>query len=317
MLLVGFPIPRRFGEANSEVCWLALDLPKADGRVPDGFRNNALGYWMAYLGNVLGPRPLEWLPTANWHPRRLAARGQLEERLRNISVTILGAGALGSTLTELLARGGVLRLTVIDDELMEAGNLCRHVLGLDGLGQTKAQALAQLVATTGPHARVCAIPRDFEVHDRECVQAVQGADLVIDCTGDDRAFTALSEVSSEALGALWVSASLGHGADSMYVFSAPPNKFALDSFLELGSAWLVEQQEKLAAEGVVFEGAGCWHPAFPGRNDDIRLLAAMLPRILEDLVSSPPPLPVGLVARIDTTGAYGPSVAVSPIEGTV
>ncbi len=315
MLLVGFPIPRHFGETDCEVYWLALNLPEAKGRVPDGFRNNALGYWMAYMRNVVGPQPIEWLPAANWDQLRLASRGQLEEGLRRTSVAIIGAGALGSALAELLARGGVSRLTIIDGELMEAGNLARHVLGLDSLGKTKAEALAGVVASVSPHVRVEAIPRDFEVHDRECVQAIQAADIVIDCTGDDRALVALSEVTSGALGALWLSASMSHGADSMYVFAAPPNEFTFDSYVDLGSAWLDEQQERLATEGVVFEGPGCWHPAFPGRNHDIRLLVAMLPRALESLRSSPRRTRVGLLGRIDST-SQGLSVLLTCIEET-
>lgn len=315
-VLVGFPMPKRFGEADCEMCWLALDIPKDKGKVPNGFRKNPAGYWMGYMRNVVGQKAIEWRPTANWHPLRLAARGQLAEPLRELNVTVVGVGALGSVVTELLARGGVQHLAIIDSGILEAGNLTRHVLRMSDIGRWKTEALRDIVVGVSPHVQLHSIHRDFRLDDAACVQAVQAADLVIDCTGDDRAFVALSQVTAEANGTLWVSASLSHGADSMYVFASPPARFSFESYLDLGSGWFDEQQDKLANGGVVFEGPGCWHPAFPGRNDDIRLLAATLPRVLEGLISSPRQERVGFVGRIDISPNGSPTVTLTTIEET-
>jgi hypothetical protein len=313
LLFIGFPIPNLVGESASEIAWLAAYLPKSKGKIPGGFRKNPLGYWMAYMGNVLGPKPIKWVPTANWHPSRLAARGQLAQKVRDAKTVIIGAGAVGSAVAELLARGGAAEITVVDGDSLEVGNLSRHTLGLEQIGEKKADALAARLAKISPHLTVRSLPYNFAVAHTEITEAVLAADCVIDCTGDDVALAALSAIAERANGHLWASVSLGHGADSLYAYAAAPVDFSVESYLAVGSSWLDEQQRKLAEEGVIFEGAGCWHPAFPGRNDDIHLLVSAVPRLLEDLFMDEEPPPQGFLGRIDNSDA-GVAMSIRRIE---
>lgn len=314
LLLVGFPIPLRFGESNSEIAWLCIRLPKSKGKIPDGFRPNPLGYWMSYMRHLAAPESIDWVPSANWHQSRLGARGQFGPALRATSITVVGLGALGCSVAELLARGGVRRLTLIDGDRLEVGNLARHLLGLSSVGKKKATAMAALVASINPFVEVEAITKELGAGDEAALTAVLRADCVIDCTGDDMAFRALARIGSEADGLLWLSASLGHGADSMYVFASPPGLFDFASFLEVGDEWLTIQERSLADRGVIFEGAGCWHPAFPGRNDDIRLLGGALPRLIETLIESELSTCCGFIGRVEPGANGGIAVSVGPLE---
>jgi tRNA A37 threonylcarbamoyladenosine dehydratase len=60
-------------------------------------------------------------------------------------VLLIGAGAIGSALGELLVRGGVRDLTVIDSENATVGNLTRHTLTMDEAGNSKAMSVARLI----------------------------------------------------------------------------------------------------------------------------------------------------------------------------
>jgi hypothetical protein len=66
---------------------------------------------------------------------RLATEHQ---RLREIRVGIVGLGSLGSKIAVSLARSGVRKFLLIDDDILMAGNLCRHELSWASVGMHKA-----------------------------------------------------------------------------------------------------------------------------------------------------------------------------------
>lgn len=79
----------------------------------------------------------------------------LMRRLRDVSVTVCGAGALGANLTENLARQGFGNLTVIDRDRVEERNLSTQPFYRSDIGAAKAKLLANAlyralgVAVTG------------------------------------------------------------------------------------------------------------------------------------------------------------------------
>jgi hypothetical protein len=71
--------------------------------------------------------------------------GPGQRRLKSASVMIIGAGAIGSAALPALAAGGVGRLTVIDDDVIDLTNLHRQLIYReDQIGSAKAVAAAPL-----------------------------------------------------------------------------------------------------------------------------------------------------------------------------
>lgn len=96
-------------------------------------------------------------------------------------VALLGAGALGSMLGELLVRAGVFDVTILDNGHMEAGNLARHVLTVTEVGARKAAAPAQRLNRVSPKARVGRFDQTFPPSG-DAKAAIDAADLIIDAT---------------------------------------------------------------------------------------------------------------------------------------
>ncbi|WP_158616950.1 ThiF family adenylyltransferase [Corallococcus exercitus] len=72
---------------------------------------------------------MDWLRTDDWAPEELRSRGALPEELRRSWIPLLGAGALGSAVAEMLVRGGVRRLVVVDPDIdCTASNDVLHAL---------------------------------------------------------------------------------------------------------------------------------------------------------------------------------------------
>jgi molybdopterin/thiamine biosynthesis adenylyltransferase len=64
-------------------------------------------------------------------------------------VVLIGAGGIGSHVAVALARKGVGRMTLIDDDVVELKNLTRQHFGRRDVGKYKAHRLARSIADTG------------------------------------------------------------------------------------------------------------------------------------------------------------------------
>jgi hypothetical protein len=281
VLLVGFPIPTLIGGPSSSMHWQALVMPPPALK-PKGFRQGGSGQWKHYRSVVLGKESrVNWCRTENWASGILSSRGQLPEGLRDASVLLLGAGALGSCVSEMLVRGGVTGITILDRDDLAAGNLLRHTLTLGELGQPKALALANHLNKCTATARVEGISESFPPESEDGIRAATECDLVVDCTAEYD--TTIAMESFEWGGAkTFACLSFGFAARRLYCYLSRGISFPRLRFLELYGPW--EQQEKsdMQATGCPMEGIGCWHPVFPARWDEVTLAASLA---ISDLVS--------------------------------
>jgi molybdopterin/thiamine biosynthesis adenylyltransferase len=101
--------------------------------------------------------------------------------LRDASVLVIGAGALGSPVALYLAGGGVGRLGVVDDDDVELSNLHRQPLHFTpDTGQPKAESAAAKLRFLNPDIVVEAYR--MRVDATNAAGLVEGQDLVIDCS---------------------------------------------------------------------------------------------------------------------------------------
>ncbi len=109
----------------------------------------------------------------------LGAAGQ--ERLAQSRVLIVGCGALGTHLAEMLARAGVGQLTIADRDIVEWSNLTRQTLFDEEdarQGTPKAIAAARRLAVIAGEVAVTPLVLDVTAEDARDLVAT--ADLVLD-----------------------------------------------------------------------------------------------------------------------------------------
>ena len=73
------------------------------------------------------------------------------------SVLCVGLGSGGSTVADLLARSGVGRFVLWDNDRLEPHNVARHVCTQRDLGRPKASAMRDHILAINPDAEVKAI----------------------------------------------------------------------------------------------------------------------------------------------------------------
>jgi molybdopterin-synthase adenylyltransferase len=127
-----------------------------------------------------------------WSP--IGIEGQ--KKLRASNVLLVGCGALGTVLANLLARGGVGHITIVDRDYIEVTNLQRQVLfDHDDIEQNlpKAVAAQKKLARINPDVTVEAVVVDINHTNIE--QYAAGKDLLLDGTDNFETRFLINDVS--------------------------------------------------------------------------------------------------------------------------
>lgn len=102
------------------------------------------------------------------------------EKLKNSSVAVFGVGGVGGYVAEALARSGVGRITLIDNDKVSITNLNRQIIALHStLGRFKTEVMAERIKDINPEAEVTAI-NAFYLPDNADDFPLSGYDYVAD-----------------------------------------------------------------------------------------------------------------------------------------
>lgn len=99
------------------------------------------------------------------------------QELLGTSVTLIGAGGIGSPTAMFLAKMGVPELIIYDHDSVEAHNLPNQLMYRPGdIGRTKVSALKQAVLEYAPDTTVTVVPQKFDGTTRLSGIVVSGVD---------------------------------------------------------------------------------------------------------------------------------------------
>lgn len=262
-VLLGFTIPAEWAGANLQVHWQALRFPMLSSTESSEHTR------------------LHWQKSENWHPSQIHNRGMFGATVAEARILVIGAGAIGSMVSEMLVRGGARNLTIIDDGKTEIGNLTRHTLSLNDVAKFKASALGAHISTLSPHVKAEAINTKFENVQQPNANRVREQDIVIDTTGNDDVLFHLENFQWSG-SPFFCSIAIGLQARRLYVLIARKPRFPRAFFMRHIKKWLVK--DKLEYDGSPLPrsgGIGCWHPAFPARVDDMWLFTSVAVKYME------------------------------------
>jgi hypothetical protein len=271
--LLGYPVPIRVGDPTALMHWQPMLLPALDPlprRPPRGFRpGKDAGLWLVdRQGPLRDSAELEWRPADNWHPDQIGSRGRLQPALRSARVLMIGVGALGAPIAEMLVRAGVTDVTLVDADSLLVGNLVRHTGTLLDLAEAKAEVIGFRLNAANPSARVQSFTGRFP---ESGTQPAQAFDLVIDTTGEDSVLEAM-EAHAWPQPTSFASFAINVGARRLFSYFARGTTFPRADFEAQFKRWRDDEAER--NEDMPWEAVGCWHPVFPARVDEVWLLAA-------------------------------------------
>lgn len=117
-----------------------------------------------------------------------------QQKLLNSRVLIIGMGGLGSPVSMYLAAAGVGHLTLVDDDQVELSNLQRQIVhGQQDIGRSKVASAADTLKEINNEVGLELVEQRLE--GEQLKQAVEAADIVVDCSDNFATRFLLNEVT--------------------------------------------------------------------------------------------------------------------------
>lgn len=289
LLLLGFPIPKFFGGELETIFWKALYLPVVSygKKTARGFRTNEQGWWLRDKSEVLTRKTkLDWIISENWNQQEISQRGKMNDFILRKKMLLIGAGCIGASVAEIFVRSGVYNLTIVDSDIFEVGNLSRHVLNINNIGEIKEVSLCNYLNSLNPHANVEVINDTLTIDEEFKTNiSLDKYDIIIDCTGENSVLDIIQNCDFSR-NHIFASISVGLGAKRLYITIMNGNTYDFNSFCDLISPYLRSEKVLYNDYELPRNGIGCWHPTFPGRSDDIWLAASTATKAIENYIIS-------------------------------
>jgi len=122
-----------------------------------------------------------FLESAIFERSRLVFSDQGIENLINSHVFLAGVGGVGGFVAEALARAGVGRITLIDQDVVGGSNLNRQLVALHStLERPKVEVMAERILDINPHCQVETYQRFLTPDDMEATLTAGDYDYVVD-----------------------------------------------------------------------------------------------------------------------------------------
>ncbi|MCP3710204.1 ThiF family adenylyltransferase [Paraburkholderia sp. CNPSo 3274] len=179
----------------------------------------------------------------DYFPVDCTDKGQVRQPERNATLTrkkvaIVGLGSVGSKIAVSLARSGVTRFLLIDDDILKPSNLTRNQLDWSSMGYDKVDGVQGAIQLIFPAAEVAC--RTFRFAGQESssynttvLEQIAACDLVIDATANPKVFSSIAaictrrkvavvwgEVFAGGIGALMARSLPGFDAEPLGIRSA-------------------------------------------------------------------------------------------------
>ncbi|MBL7818222.1 MAG: ThiF family adenylyltransferase [Saprospiraceae bacterium] len=257
LLSVGYRIPNH--KRKEEIHWDLILLPK--NQFPRKQRNSS-----QKLGNSI--QNITWEQSYNSDYQRFFGRGALTNKITNSKILIIGVGALGSSIAEILVRGGIKSLSINDIDIVEAGNICRSIFAFSDVGSSKSAQLKAKLTSISPFVEIDItdniVPYSPKSEKYEELKTeLQKFDIIFDCSANNGIIQMLSDMELKS---------------KVYYLSMTNKAKEMICISNIDCISMIERRNQMLfslngiQEAEFREGTGCWHPTFEASYFDINQL---------------------------------------------
>ena len=220
---------------------------------------------------ILQDVKINWGNTENIDYSRFFGRGKLHNKISESRIFLIGCGALGSTLAEILVRGGVKNLVLDDFDFVSGGNLCRANYDLNNMTDLKTLSLVERLKSISPFVNLGIEPKKLNNYDLDIIEKYfnENIDIIFDCSTDPEVTFILDKIDFKG---------------RIFSFGITNNA---KSFVSITGKDLTKQSKTIFEyvenePPTYIEGTGCGYPTFEANFNDISTLLNTGLKIIND-----------------------------------
>lgn len=272
------------------------------------------------LGDEVERIVLDWLKIADvdWclvreeRPEIVIARDRDSAMVwfKGKTISVWGCGALGSHVSEFLARAGVRRLVLHDSGVVTPGILTRQLFSDSDIGKSKVSALSTRLKAIRPGIEIEENPGNLLAGPLSAEDWTDSADVVIETTAAGTVMSKTEAVRRKTLANCpFVSMALGHSAQNAMLLIAAADhsggpldidrKLRLECYRRTELREFSEEFWPREPRSEIFQPEpGCSDPTFIGSCADVAMLAgAMLNLTAQELNAQSAPAVAHLLSQ--------------------
>ena len=290
LIIIGFPIPEKIGDENKLIHWQAFlfqfnCLETCERSINLIKKNSRDKKYLIKDKMILSSNNnINWIDSQNWSENKILNRGSLSETFKSKKVLVIGAGPIGSVMSDIIVHEGIKDITLMDNDYLEIGNLSRYNLTLNELHKPKSEEFSKHLNKFNPFANANFIQCTFD-YDENKTEIYDEFDMIIDCTGENQVLFDLEKFEFEHE-KIFASVSIGVNADNIYLLLQKGTKFNADNFFNELQPFMKENQMKLDEMELPRDGTKCWMPVFPVKYQDILSISSLAVKIIEKFMES-------------------------------
>lgn len=112
-------------------------------------------------------------------------------------ILLIGCGSIGGYLVNEIVKAGFEDITLVDDDILSEQNIFRHILGIEYVGQYKAEALVAYLRKNMPHIKLKSLDEEIRAMvDEESIN-LSDFDIIISATGNHNINRWINKVVNE------------------------------------------------------------------------------------------------------------------------
>ena len=130
-------------------------------------------------------------------PQDILLRNQtvVSSTISEKSVAFFGVGALGSKAAESLAQAGLTKFKLCDGDILNVGNVARHIGGLSECGAPKTEVVARRIWEVNPYAQIEVLDEHVSPTHSATKEFFSGVDLIICTIADEGAESGFNDLA--------------------------------------------------------------------------------------------------------------------------
>jgi integrative and conjugative element protein (TIGR02256 family) len=215
--------------------------------------------------------------------------GRVPAGISDRQIAMLGVGALGSVMADLFAKAGVGTLRLYDQDVLQVGNVSRHLCGIESFGESKVEAVELKLIQHNPFSKI--VPKLVDLVESYDVLggALSDCDLAVSTTADESLEAAVNEVAVAGSQTVYYVRGM-RGGTAGRIFRVIPGRDACRYCISTLMKKAQSEEAHPAAwihvpelEGTLLSHE-CGNPVLAGSGVDLTLISSLAARVvLNDL----------------------------------